>query len=191
MKISISHKIRYNAMRLAKKGANYSKSSLQYALPEETAKRILKWSKDNIPDEELYTEEEDKGREDEIHITIFYGILDEDSGSTVKVLEDHNIKSFPVQLSTVTAFQNKPEYDVLKVDIESSELHKIHKLIERYLDTKNDFPEYKPHLTLAYLKKGYADKYIGKKDFQGISVIAESVEFSSKNGTKTNIKLKK
>ena len=176
-------------MRLAKKGASHSKSSLQYNLPEEVSKVILKWSKENIPEEELYTGEEDMGREDEIHITVFYGILDEEPQSTVSILEENNIKPFPVRLSEITAFQDKPEYDVLKIDIESPELHRIHKLVEKNLDTKNDYPEYIPHLTLAYLKKGYADKYIGNKDFQGISTIADTLEFSSKDGSKTDIKL--
>lgn len=191
MKVFISHKIRYNAMRLAKEGAPHSKSSLQYKLPKDIADDILNWSMNNVPEEELYTEEEDMGREDDIHVTVFYGILDEDSKDTSNVLEEHNIKPFPVRLSTITAFQNKPEYDVLKVDVESSELHKIHRLIEKYLDTESTYPEYKPHLTIAYLKKGYADKYTGRNDFQGISMIAESLEFSSKNGTKTNFDLKK
>jgi hypothetical protein len=35
------------------------------------------------------------------------------------------------------------------------------------LDYENEFPEYNPHLTLAYLKKGFVEKYEGKNDFIG------------------------
>jgi 2'-5' RNA ligase len=189
-KKKMSSILRSLAVKLSN-SVQHSKSSLQYNLPKNIADDILTWSKNNIPKEELYTEEEGMGIEEEVHITVFYGILDEDEDGTVKVLKDYKIRPFSVTLSTITAFQNKPEYDVLKIDIESSELHKIHKLIDSHLDTKNDYPEYKPHLTLAYLKKGYVDKYIGNKFFKGIEVIAENLEFSSKSGSKISIDLKK
>ncbi len=55
--------------------ADYDYASTQVNLPGDIAKRIMDWGKENIPDEEVF-DEEDKGREDNPHITVLYGIVD-------------------------------------------------------------------------------------------------------------------
>jgi 2'-5' RNA ligase len=171
----------------AKVDATYSKASTQIELPAQLAQEIFSWGKANVPDKDLYTKDDDKGREDEIHTTLFYGILDDDPTKVQELLR--GIKPFECRLGIITAFKDKKEYDVLKIDIESPEQVRLHYLIRENVKNKNDYPTYSPHLTVAYVKKGGADRLIGEDRFRGVTFRVDEIVFSTKDHVKIKIPL--
>jgi 2'-5' RNA ligase len=176
--------------KVAKVGATYSKSSTQIDLPEQLAQEIMSWGKANIPDKDLYTKDADKGREDEIHTTLFYGIVEDNEKALEKLRSIFaGVAPFECRLGIITAFKDKKEYDVLKIDVESSEMVRLHYLIEGEIKNKNDFPTYAAHLTVAYLKKGKADRLIGDDKFRGVTFKVTEIVFSTKDHNKITIPL--
>lgn len=113
-----------------------------------------------IPYEELYTEDgnDDYGIEDECHVTLV-PCLDKhlDVNELKKELEDLN--KYSVLLSNISKFENE-KYDVLKCDVGSMNMLKTNEKIRSKFPTFSEFKEYHPHMTIAYLKKGMADKYL-------------------------------
>jgi 2'-5' RNA ligase len=171
----------------AKIGVEYSSSSTQVDLPEDLARNVFAWGKANIPDNALYTDDEAMGRENEIHITVFYGIKSSDPDEVLKLLR--GFKPFECRLGLITVFKDCKTHDVLKIDVESAELIKLHYLLEDNLDNKNKYPTYHPHVTIAYLKKGKADRFLGDDHFRGKTFNVNEISFSSKDHTKTKISL--
>lgn len=150
-----------------------------------------KWKElqDMIKDEDLYTEEGDDGygRETDPHVTVLYGlhgdIEDEDIEKDI-----HEIKEPEIAFKNISAFEN--EYDVLKFDVKSSDLTKLNKLFAEYPHT-NKFPDYHPHCTIAYLKKGKAVEYIKKaKDLVDMVITPSKIVYSKVDGGKKEYKFK-
>lgn len=170
-----------------KKG--YDFSSVLYLLPEKAAKKVFDWGVENVNDEDIYTDPEDPtfGREDEMHCTVIYGIHDKRSAGARKILMD--FKPFEIKLGKISNFTAPEKFDVLKVDVTGTELHKLHHLFRDNLECTINFPEYKPHVTIAYMKKGKTEKYLGSTKFQGTVLPVEKVVFSSSAGIKTLIRL--
>lgn len=57
-------------------------------MPKTIAESILSWGKKNIANSDLYTEEKKYGRENEIHVTVKYGLHTADVRKVQKVVED-------------------------------------------------------------------------------------------------------
>ena len=125
--------------------------------------KILKWNFSSITDTDLYTEE-GHGRELKPHVTLKYGLLDEDPEIFFKEIPG---KPIPFTLGPITRFTTDPQYDVLKVDVISPELAALNKKISDKFRNEDSHPVYKPHLTLAYVKKGAAPQLDGNDAFAG------------------------
>jgi len=167
----------------------YDYSSVIYLLPEKVAKKIHQWGLQNVKDKDLFHNPEDPtfGREDEMHCTVIYGIHDKRSVAARQVLKE--VKPFEIKLGKVTAFTTPEKFDVLKVGVTSPDLHDLHDLLRDKLEVTESFPEYKPHVTIAYLQKGKAESLVGSDKFKGITVTVDKVVFSSSAGVKTPISL--
>jgi 2'-5' RNA ligase len=172
----------------AKLGATYKLSSTSVHLPDKLAKDVYSWGKENVPDEILYTDDPSMGREDEIHVTVFYGIESSKPDEVQELLKD--TPAFECRLGLLTAFKDAETHDVLKIDVESPELVRLHYLIEESVDNKNTRPTYQAHVTIAYLKKGNIDKYLGEDYFRGKTFKVTEIVFSSKDHIETKISLK-
>lgn len=126
--------------------------------------KFIKEIQKTIPEDEIYfgetKEEKDSnmyGIEDECHITIAYGLL-----NSVK-FDDIKKYLFPLDeyktiLINISVFENKL-FDVLKVDARCPKAAESNKLIQKDYDLHTEFKDFHPHMTIAYLKKGFADKY--------------------------------
>jgi hypothetical protein len=149
----------------------------------------LKNIQDNIEEEDIYTEEGDKtyGLEDEPHITLLYGLHE---GVTIEQVKEaiNKIEFFNVRLHNISCFET-PKYDVLKFDVEGETLHKANASLKE-LPFTSDFPEYHPHLTVGYIKKGKGKIYT--QGFKGLNFILKPTKavFSEPNGNKTDIEIK-
>lgn len=170
-------------IKLAKEGIVYDSSSTQVDLPEDLAKQVIEWGKANIPEKCLHNDgENSKGLEDEIHCTILYGLNTRNPQVIGNALKG-TVKPFNVRLGLIDGFQDNKKYDVLKINVECPELIKLHYLLDKRFPNKNSFPTYSPHITIAYLKKGCIDKWLGNETFRGKEFPANGITFSpSGNG---------
>lgn len=110
-----------------------------------------------IDTDDIYTENNGYGIETEPHVTVLYGLHD---GIDMKKL-----KSVLCTLSDVDIVSNKigifenEKYDVLKYDIDSTKLHILNSIVSENFEYTSDYPDYHPHITIAYLKPGLGKKY--------------------------------
>jgi 2'-5' RNA ligase len=145
----------------------YSYSTIQIDAPPEIADQMLEWGKLNIPDEVLFIDEEDggKGRETEIHITVKYGLTVSQVPEAVYQIA-HTTKPFPILVGKVSLFQTNPKFDVVKCEVESLMLHRLNAQIKASVPNEDTYPDYVPHMTLAYVQKGSCDQLVGMDVFQ-------------------------
>lgn len=172
-----------NFINEAKKKSSYSKSCamIYVDFPKE-----VKDIHDAIDKDDIYTEKGDRtfGLEKEAHCTLLYGIDGDVPASDVKdILKDFDFGTLSV--SNVSMFDND-KYDVLKFDVKAKSLNKANKMLKE-LPYESDFPDYHAHLTIGYLKKGTAEKYI--KQFKNIKFEAEpsKIVYSVPSGIKHTI----
>lgn len=137
----------------------------------------------------IYTEDGDGsfGLETEPHTTLLYGLHDVVSLDDVKgVFNNHTFHTCRIHKPSL--FQNE-KFDVLKFDVSGPSLHDANAQFRTFPHT-NDYPDYHPHLTIAYLKPGFGQRYVRKlgqieymlKPIYGV--------YSEPTGTKTKIDLK-
>jgi len=169
----------------------YDFSSVQFDFPQDFALDIITWGKKNIPDTILKSSEGDPpgftGREDEIHVTIKYGLHTCDYTQLQSLLKDQ--EPFKITLGKIDTFEHEDE-DVIKINVEKTpELMQLNQLISKSFEITDSYPDYKPHVTLAYVKKGEGKKYKGLNAFGGKEVLVDGVTFSGKDNKKTLLKL--
>jgi 2'-5' RNA ligase/phage FluMu protein gp41 len=157
-------------------------ASTQANIQEPVASEV-RAAADLIPKSELA----DKGIETEPHITALYGLHAEDPTEVAKILQDQP----PITATFGPAMVFKGEdKDVLVAQVESPDLHRINAAL-RTLPYTSDFPNYTPHMTLAYLKPGEGAKYEGQPipGVTGKQVTLNSIAFSGKDGKQVEIPL--
>jgi 2'-5' RNA ligase len=145
-----------------------------------------------IDEKDLYEEENDRtyGLEDEPHITLLYGLEKEVTPNQVKEILE-NFTFGPCKLYNASLFEN--EYDVLKFDVgyptkSGAFLHKCNKSL-RSLPYKNDYPDYHPHMTIGYLKKGMGKKYTKMLKDEEYDLVPTHAVFSQPSGNKVKMKI--
>jgi 2'-5' RNA ligase len=157
-------------------------SSVQSNLPLSIAQEIYDWGRQNIPDDILTGD----GRENNIHTTIKFGLHTADF-TAVRDLFIHE-KPIKIVLGKISLF-NLDDHDVIKIDVISPELHRLNHLISNSMAATDTHPEYHPHVTLAYVKKGAGAAFDGLDPFEGRKIVLDSVLFSGKDNRKTVFKL--
>ena len=80
---------------------------------------------------------------------------------------------------------NSEKYDVIFIEIDSKEIKDLNKKISSELENTDDFPVYKPHVTIAYVKPGTYNNLKGKKPFNGTKLKVGRYWWSPAEGTKT------
>jgi 2'-5' RNA ligase len=144
--------------------------------------------------EDIYDDETgDYGFEEDPHITLLYGIHDDkliDKSIIYNKIE--NISEMKIIVKEINIFSNDDSpYDVVKFDITpTKKLLSLRKEFEEDLPNTQSFPDYHPHVTIAYVKKGKGNKYkrILKK---GIKFTFDRGVYSTPDYRKIYIDLKK
>jgi hypothetical protein len=169
------------------------KSSTQVTLAAPEAEPIRAFAR-SIPDADVYKPETEGqpdgyGRETEPHVTALYGLTDNAPEAVQRVIREANTGPVTLTLGKLSLFKNADSpYDVLKVDVESPQLRKLNTALKK-LPNKNTFPDYTPHLTVAYVKKGAGDKYAGDSRFAGQTITIPELTFISADRQNTAIPL--
>ncbi len=174
-------------MILEKLGQTYSYSSTEINFNKEFSDSVMKWAEKNINKNFLNNEE--GGFEDQIHCTVLYGIKDERHEDAEKLIS--NFIPFKIKLGKISKLSKDGEYDVLKIEVVSDDLTKLHYLIEKNIPNKNSFPVYKPHVTIAYVKPNSCDHLIGSKIFADKKFKIYGIYFSSNVGYKKLMRFKR
>jgi hypothetical protein len=144
---------------------------------------IPKWNSlmvNFIKPEDLYTEEDGFGFEDKPHTTILFGFHEEKGtlSKIKKLLKGQG--EIEVILEGITLFESE-KYDVVKFDVHSEELTRLNQLMKDNFDYTNNFPEYHPHMTIAYVKSGKGKKYCRKLK-ETVVYKSSNIVYSQKNG---------
>ncbi len=171
-----------------KKGDSYDYGCvmLYFNFPE------MKDIHNTIDENDLYTEEGDRtyGLADEPHCTLLYGLHKEVSADQIKTVVK-NYTFDDLKLQNASLFEN--QYDVLKFDVTynndgESFLHDCNKELCTLPHTTS-FPDYHPHATIAYLKKGMGKKYVDQMEGLNFTVKPSHIIYSMANGDKIKIEL--
>ena len=137
---------------------------------------------------DIYTVEEDNsyGLEDEPHCTLLYGLKPEVSLEQVRErLEGFDFGECLAH--NISLFENE-KFDVLKFDIKGDNLHAANKSLCE-LPYSSDYPDYHPHMTVAYLKPGKGSKYLKILNSQEHSLKPLHIVYSMADGTKHTMNL--
>lgn len=150
-------------------------------LDETAADVVRNWAWRHIPDDDLAQD----GRDKKPHITCRYGLHGTDPAAVRRAIA--GLGPVTARIGDVSLFQT-PDYDVVKLDVESPGLHDLYRRLGT-LEHTDTHPEYRPHLTLAYVKKGLGYQFTGPGPLTGTVLIFPSVQFSAKDGSRTDLPL--
>jgi len=138
-----------------------------------------------ISTDDLYIEEGDRsfGVEDEPHTTLLFGIHSNEVSDEKVMQIATSIPIGTLTLTNASLFESsKKEYDVLKFDVENLTLRKLNRALSKLPHT-TEFPDYHPHCTIAYLKKGKGDKYVEKLKDKSFDIIPSEIVYSKPDGS--------
>ena len=158
---------------------SYDYSSTQVNLPNDLAKIVEKLTHELINKNDLYTDGGDTGLPDVSHVTVLYGIEDDLPSVELQDFIKHYPK-FTITLGKISLFKND-ECDVVKVEVISPDLHVLHNEFADIVPNTQTFPDYMPHVTMAYVNKGTYDHLENMNKLSGLSFLADSVIFSTRD----------
>ena len=145
---------------------------------------IIKDLQKKIPSRELYTEKdnEDYGLEKQSHVTLVPCL---DNDIDIDKLKSYlkPINEYDIVLTDISKFECE-KFDVLKCAVKSKALKDTNKEIVDKFETHSEYKDYNPHMTIAYMKKGMADKYLKKILDKLILLKAKNFNFSYFDGDK-------
>jgi len=120
---------------------------------------------DGIDPKDVYTKPYDDsyGLEDNPHVTVLYGIHeDEIDPEIIMDLIQNDIEALTVTVDEISYFEGE-EYDVVKYDVPvSDQLQQYRDKFENNFSNTQTYPDYHPHMTLAYVNPGEGKKYAKK-----------------------------
>jgi hypothetical protein len=138
-----------------------------------------------IESDDVYNEPGDHtyGIQKDPHVTILYGLHEEVTDEMVKsVFEDFD-GEVSIEVNGIDIFENK-DYDVVKFNVvPDGDLLELHNRLSKFPNS-NEYPDYKPHITIAYVKKGTGKKYVNP-DYKYSVKNANKVVYSKPSGQKT------
>lgn len=167
------------------RNTRYDFSSVHIEVPHELAQEIIHWGRENVSDDDIFVSqlEPNFGREDEIHITILYGIHASNPAPVVSLLSGQTPVS--VELGKIGVFPSN-KFDVIMIDVLSPDLFRLNQILQPVEHT-NRYGYYEPHITIAYAKKGKGWRHVGDPTWEGRVFSSNTAVFSSKYGVKDTI----
>jgi 2'-5' RNA ligase len=166
---------------LEKEGDSYSYGCVMLYFKNPEMEKL----QSEIESSDIYEEDEDRtyGLEDKPHVTLLYGLHSDKikDADVMNLVKDTNLGN--ISLKNVSLFKND-NYEVLKFDADASYLHEINKQLCDNFPYSSDYPDYHPHSTIAYLKKGMGDKYVKKFENVSVLVTPNQIVYSKPDGNR-------
>lgn len=128
------------------------------------------------------------GVEDWPHLTLLYGIVGMSMNDVVEAVR--KIDRVDIILRETTAFEND-EKTVLKIDVESPELHRQRARLEGALSFVQTHPTFQPHITIAYLSPERHGDLHGPNELTGKVASITHAVVSMEDGRRVRIPLRK
>lgn len=159
----------------------YSRACLMYSIrPESPIREIQR----HIPEKYLADITEDNGDivngiQIYLHSTVLYGLENNVNLDELKPFLS-KYRGTNLIINGIDHFENEENVCVLKVESGIAELHYA---ISRHFDVNLTHSDYKPHITLAYLKK----EYFFNHPFTPFQLVIDDFIFSDANGHHTVI----
>lgn len=128
----------------------------------------------------------EKGRETDPHITVLYGMGD-GSLEQVKAV----VKKFPpitCTLGRTKIFPDAGNGEVVYLEVKSDDLVKLNNHLS-VIPHVRSHAEYKPHITLGYVKPGKGKEYDGAPLVEGDTLTIRTLTFSGSEGSEVEIEL--
>lgn len=127
------------------------------------------------------------GLEKTAHVTLLYGLHDTVKDKQIEDIISNSSFNEKINLTKISLFKND-KFDVLKFDVEKTdELVSANKKLSE-LPVTTDYPIFKPHLTICYLKPNSGDKYV--KLFKNVKfeLDVKNIVYSKTNGEEIKFK---
>lgn len=176
-----------NLLELKKTTYKYGCVMLHYDVPKTWWQKI----QDLIDEKDITRVDGVYGREKypDCHVTILYGL--HASADFEEMKEDlGDISCRNIRVENIGYF-NGPSYDVVKFDLDYQFLRQMNKALKKQPHT-NLHNSYKPHMTIAYVKKGMGKKYAQKLKFHlQKSLRPKNFLYSTKKGDKIKFDIDK
>jgi N12 class adenine-specific DNA methylase/2'-5' RNA ligase len=162
----------------------YDYQSTQANLPADLAAKIERYQL-GIKPEDLAPQ----GLETQPHITLKYGLHPGVSVDDVRrILADQ--PPIRVTFGNTASFPAGEDGAPLYISVDSPDLHRLNGMLSAVLPHEDTFPEYTPHITVAYLRPDAVDKYVGEATpITGQTTELNSIAFSDPNGHQVEIPL--
>ena len=123
------------------------------------------------------------------HLTLLYGLHKEVTPEMVKSVFEEFTGSINIEVNGIGIFENK-DYDVVKFNVNpDGALQELHDKLSE-LPNSNEYPDYKPHITIGYVKKGTGKKYV-KPEYKHTVKNVDKITYSLANGEKVNFEYTK
>jgi 2'-5' RNA ligase len=136
-----------------------------------------------INKDDLYeVEGENYGIQDNPHLTLLYGLKPNITKEQVEQVLEKSVdgEKIEIEIENIGLFEND-NFDVVKFNVKKTE--QLQKLFDSLseLPNENTFPDYNPHMTIAYVKKGLGKKYTKPYSHK---VSSNDICYSMANGEK-------
>jgi len=173
----------------SKRDYTYKYSCALLPLSDSVGPILKYWARKMIPEEVLYVNQDEgiDGYEFNPHVTIKYGLHDANPDNLNELC--NGCGPINIEFGKVDKFDTNPNFDVIKVNIESGQLRILNEKISAGLSHDEKWDSYKPHATLAYVKKGACEDLVKSGFFTKLNDVIDQVCFSSKTGTEHYINL--
>jgi 2'-5' RNA ligase len=175
-----------NYIQFIKESSGYQYGCVMVEVP------VSNWDEitSSINPEDVYTGDDDThGIQENPHVTILYGLHDGVTEEQVKSVFEGFNDTINIEVNGVGIFENK-DYDVVKFNVNpDGALQELHDRLSEFPNS-NDFPDYKPHITIAYVKKGTGKKYV-KPDYKYTVKNVDKITYSMADGTETEFEYNK
>lgn len=174
-----------NYIQFIKESSGYQYGCVMVEIPVSNWNEIIS----SIDPEDVYEGEGDStyGIQQNPHVTILYGLHSEVTGEMVKSVFDNFSGEISIEVDGIDIFENK-DYDVVKFNvIADGSLQELHDKLSEFPNS-NEYPDYRPHITIAYVKKGTGRKYI-KPEYKYTVKNVTDIVYSKPDGTKTKFSI--
>ena len=170
--------VKYNTGQIVENRLNegvYEYSSAQFIFNDYITAKLKEFARSVIREEDLVEFEQIP------HITVKYGIHDSSPEKTFNLVSPLLYNGIVCTIERTELFEGQ-DSDAVVLKVESEYIRKLNNIITANIPNVTTFPEYIPHITLGYVRKGTGNLYKGKNLLDLFSLTVGEFQFSSSTG---------